>query len=240
MMAWSIMSIGCATTPAPPAAPELVEQVSEAPKLEGPDIKLRYGYMLDRMCFGEDVPQGFATWSAEFYTELPKLQALWDERGEALLDATVETFGKPYDREQMDATILLCHKWVPIGAPVIIPIWAFLDSATQELGATKLAREMFVSVLYHELLHVYLDDNFVAELQGSVLARELMASGESITTVTHVHIASIMTKVYTSTGQAELLERVIALEKTFSPDYARAWEIVQERGPEVFLAELGQ
>lgn len=217
----------------------LVEPSAVVPEIGYPDIELRHGYILDMVCMGDQVPEGFAGWSAELTEELGAFQQAWDTGGDPLLRGTVDLFGKPFARNEMTATILLCNRWVPMGAPVIIPIWRFLDAATQETGTEKLDHDMFVALVFHEFLHIYIEDHFFPNLRASEIAKELQASNEPFLAIAHVHLAAIMMKVYTSGGQQELLQRVIALERTYSPAYARAWEIVQERGPDVFLKEFG-
>lgn len=232
---------GCATTQGEvsPQSEPTPQIVPEAVETGHPEVYLRHGYVLDMVCLGDQIPEGLAGWSAEMVEELDEFQQKWDDSGKPLLKGTVELFDKPFARKEMIATILLCNRWVPMGAPVIIPIWRFLDTASQEAGLEPLDRDMFVAAVFHEFLHIYIEDNFFPQVRASEIARELGAAGEPFMAIAHVHLAAIMTKVYTNQGQQDLLERVIALEKTYSPAYERAWEIVAERGPDVFLKELG-
>lgn len=202
-----------------------------------PDIEFRYAHIFDSICWQGHFPGNTNKWIAELYSSLPTFSKGWKDEGEPLLEETIKQFKKKFKRKEMIASVFLCENYPSIGTPLLVKAVWYLNSP---MKGKPLKLELFLSNVFHELLHTYLEENFSSKLVNSKLALALahLAKGESTTTITHLHLMAIMKSVYLNTDQKKLLGEIVEFEGRFALDYKRAWEIIETEGYEPYLKEL--
>ncbi len=236
MLALSLSVVcACAQSPRPCPAPAPAEVKVIAESKAVPAVKMRYAIVFDEVCWGPEPPAAAVTWIKEMYSQMPAFQGDWDRDGVPLLEATIAHMGKGFEQREMRASLFLCAPFPSLGTPLLIKAGWFLSSP---MNGKPLPRHLFVSNVFHELLHTYLEDNFRAQLINSKIALSYATKGEPRTAILHLHLAALMSTIYTKLGRTEQLQEVIAFEGRFAPAYKRAWEIVAEGGPKALLAEL--
>lgn len=122
--------------------------------------------------------------------------------------------------------------------PFLININKYLDfDRSQKVHCLK-----FSEVVFHEALHIYLDDNFSKLLdesrpEASPLALKYMDLGGHVTA--HLHLYAIQKRVYEINGMSEVWKMICELAKTaHNPGYKIAVDLVNEVGSQAFLNEL--
>lgn len=197
---------------------------------EGPVIKYRYSTVFDRWCTatnGTDVPDSKRQ---QLLGKVDNIQAEWDKLGPKLLATTEKLIGKPFQRREVTATLFLCGRTPSMSMPLLVNGNWFVD------GEKQIPNDMATHIVFHELVHIYLVDHFMGE---TPLRKKYGAEGENFLVLNHLHLMAIQKMVYLELGLEEELSRVIANDSILAKGaYKRSWEIVNEVGHEVFVAEL--
>jgi hypothetical protein len=197
---------------------------------EGPVIKYRYSPVFDGWCTatnGTEVPDSKRQ---QLLGKVDNFQAEWDKLGPKLLATTEDLIGKPFRRREVTATLFLCGRTPSMSMPLLVNGNWFVD------GEKQIPNDMATHIVFHELLHIYLVDNFMHE---SLLRKKYEAEGENFIVLNHMHLMAIQKLVYLELGLEDELSRVIANDSILTKGaYRRSWEIVNEVGHEIFVAEL--
>lgn len=206
---------------------------------EGPAVKYRYSGVFDRWCTatnGTEVPD---TKQQQLMGKVDSLQAEWDKLGPKLLATTEDLIGRPFQRREVTATLFLCGRTPSMSLPLLINGNWFVD------GERQLPSEMATHIVFHELLHIYIGDNFCGSsnpcdfMRDSPLRKKHEAEGEHFLVLNHFHLMAIQKLVYLELGLEEDLASVIENDNLLARgQYKRAWEIVNEEGHLAFVAEL--
>lgn len=93
----------------------------------------------------------------------------------------------------------------------------------------------FTTTLFHELLHVWIDENVNQE---SSLVKKY--STEDVVVYAHIHLMALQKMVYLNLNRPDLLEMIDDGYRNYAPlSYQRAWEIVNDiEGYEVVLEDI--
>lgn len=93
----------------------------------------------------------------------------------------------------------------------------------------------FTTTLFHELLHVWIDENVSQE---SPLIKKY--SSEDVVVYAHIHMMALQKMVYLNLNRLDLLEMIDDGYRHFAPlSYQRAWEIVNDiEGYEIVLQDI--
>lgn len=206
---------------------------------EGPVVKYRYSGVFDRWCTatnGTEVPDAK---QQQLLGKVDGLQAKWDKLGPKLLATTEKLIGKPFRRREVTATLFLCGQTPSMSLPLLINGNWFVD------GERQLPNDMATHIVFHELLHIYIGDNYCESsspcgfMRDSPVRKRYEAKGEHFLVLNHLHLMAIQKLVYLELGLEEELANVIANDSLLARgQYKRAWEIVNEEGHETFVAEL--
>jgi hypothetical protein len=205
---------------------------ARAEQLSHPKIFIEYGSSLDlQIC-----PHGIADVVLnEVNSRIPELQALWQSYEDDLLGATTELVRKPFLRKEETVTGLACPTLKAQAEPILIPIWPFLSSAT---NGHPFDQRFFIGETIHELLHRYIDGILGGMNPSTPLLNKY--AGENLLVRRHLHVDAVQKAVYLRLGRTNEINAIIANDaKYFGPDYARAWEIVNQiEGFDAFIEEL--
>lgn len=170
-------------------------------------------------------------WKDDLHARVAAFQGVWNSEADALLGTAMQVVGKPFPHREMIATLTLCSV-MSMSGPLIINMRRFLQGP---MGGQPASDMLFASLVFHELLHTYVGAHrqpttpLLTEHQATFAAFRLAR--------THVHLFALMQTVYEKLGRAADLQAI----KTFSspsPDYARAWALVDEIGADRWVAEL--
>lgn len=159
----------------------------------------------------------------------PKLQAAWDRDGPILLKMTESLIKKPFHDKEMIGTVFLCKKTPSMSSPLLI-------NGNWFVKAPPMPIDLVTDILFHEIIHTYLDDNF-HNIQTTPLLTKYR--NEEPNVLSHLHLMAIQKKVYLQLGFKERIENVIRFDSdSYRGSYKRAWEIVTLEGADQLLAEL--
>ena len=190
-----------------------------------PEIEFRYAHIFDSICWSGKYPKGSGIWIKELYQTMPTFHKIWKSEGEPLLKEATKMFNKGFKKKEMIGSLFLCGNFISIGAPLLIKAGIHLNSPMKN---KPISMKLFTAVVFHELLHTYIEENFLKEVSNSKIALKYLHTGENRTVRSHLHLMSIMKNVYLNLGETDLLDRVIKFESSFSPSYKKSWEIVKK------------
>jgi hypothetical protein len=107
---------------------------------------------------------------------------------------------------------------------------SFLETSARGLGMERpLSDEEFVGLVFHEVLHKVVDNNFVQERSSVLRALPtawLWGMQNPALLYAHLHTFALEQLAYTNLGLTAELAKVRRQDESFSPEYRRAWEIV--------------
>jgi hypothetical protein len=97
-------------------------------------------------------------------------------------------------------------------------------------------QDAFVCDVFHELLHVWVDEN-INKSTSAMLAKY---QSEDSDTCEHLHLMAIQKMVYFKIGRQDMVEMIDQAYRNFAPaSYRRAWEIVSDiEGNEAVLQDI--
>lgn len=197
-----------------------------------PKVFIEYGSSLDlQIC-----PHGLASSVLlEVQQKLPTLRNLWSSYENPLLGTTTTIVGKSFFRHEETVSVLACPNLKGQAEPLLVPIWPYLSTTTR---GSPFDMRFFIGVTFHELLHRYVDNIFGGLTPSTPLLKKY--SNESLLVRRHLHVDAIQKAVYLRLGLTDEIKAIIANDsKSFGPDYARAWQIVNDiEGPNAFVQEL--
>lgn len=170
-----------------------------------------------------------SAWQTELKNKMSTWQNLWDHDGNLLLKTSIEIVGKPYPDTSYKVALTL-SSMPSISAPLIVNSRYALNSFTK----TPIKNDVFISTIFHELLHNYLDAILP---QRSPLLDKYQAETKGV--VNHLHLFALEKAVYLKLGWQAKLKDVIAKDQSLpNGDYKRAWEIVNHT--EDYLNFIGE
>jgi hypothetical protein len=195
-----------------------------------PSVTLSYAAEFDQACAQQTRYQIDPAWVSELIKRLPEFIADWAKDGPALLRASEEIVGKPFQEKQLWISLSTCS--LPSASdPLLVNMRFSLKSFTP----TPIPEDVTVSIIFHEILHRYLLGRIPA---SSPLL--LKYKDEDDTVKAHLHLLALQKGVYLKLSRVPTLQRVIEKDRELpNKAYTRAWEIVNSREHyQSFLAEL--
>jgi len=197
------------------------EESTQASKSKGyPSVKFDYHFVpFDRACSELGKTEIPVERIEELNERLGEFQKHWDQEGARLLEAMIAATGKPFKQTELVAVMSLCE-FPSMSHPLLINMRRFLESGPEDPPRSM---SSFLSLVFHELLHIYVDDN----LENSPLSEKYAEEPGSVKS--HMHLMAMMKKVYLQLGlEAELQQVINEDRKAGRPIYLRSWEIVNE------------
>lgn len=185
-----------------------------------PQVVLFYAAMFDHVCTIKTTYKIKPSWEHELNRDLLHWQTFWDSEGVLLLKATVKLIDKPFTQQYFQAALSLCN-FPSMSAPLIVNARYALHSFI----AQPIPDYVFVSIIYHEILHNYID-SFLPK-NTPLLAKY---KNESIGVLNHLHLFALEKAVYLQLGLKSKLDAIIAKDESLpNNDYKIAWEIINKK-----------
>lgn len=192
----------------------------QAKEMTTPQVFLYYAQTFDEVCSNKLNYSIAPGWQDELMKRMPAWQTLWDHEGELLLKTSIKIAGKPYPESSYKAALSLCS-FPSMSAPLIVNSRYALDSFTK----TPISNEVFISTVFHELLHTYID-SFLHK--NTPLLEKYKSESKGV--VNHLHLLALEKGVYLKLGWGAKLKAVIAKDESLpNKDYKRAWQIINEK-----------
>ena len=165
----------------------------------------------------------------ELVSRVGEFEAAWNDRGPILLRETVATTGEPFTFLERHAVLHLCPDVPSMSAPLLINSRLYLEATASNVRPLSL----FVSILYHEILHNYLVESFGESFDW--IGDEFADQPPVVRN--HLVLMALEHNVYNRLGLraelANLREYYLA-----SAPHARALAIVDDKGVEYFMSKI--
>lgn len=156
----------------------------------------------------------------DFEKDFPSFQKQWIDMGTTLFQEVYFLFKRGFKQESRTAILSLGSTGGYGSTNILfIGIHSLLDTQKQK----SKTEERFVNLLFHELLHIWIDDNFNAEL--SYFLQKYKNAPQNVRE--HIHLMAIQKMVYITLRRDDMLD---IFNEEYSnvafSDYNRAWHIV--------------
>lgn len=214
---------------------ECLEASAQTPQAHYPEIEFKYdwrSYVMDiigGLYFGTPVTEDM---NKQFDNQLPKFVNTWTKDAPIFFGEVFSVFKQGIQAKNRTAIINLSHK-NSYGSHrfLVFGLQKFFDSEPWVLSASR--EDAFSSLVFHELLHVWIDENLNKEL-SHILTKYC---NEDSSVLDHLHLMAIQKMVYTNTNRSDMLELMNELYQ--GPIYGRSWEIVNNiEGYEAVLQDI--
>lgn len=194
-----------------------------------PHISIHYAESFDNICEWEAQYKISKKWVREVEEKLPAWQNAWRKDGETLLRTTVDLTKIPFQQKTFEVALSLCS-FPSTSVPLLVNARAALNN----FQSTPVPMHVFVSIIFHEVLHRYL-----ATILKEGTPTTNKYRNESLPTLKHLHLYALMKAVYSKLGMLAQLKDIIDADKNLPrPDYGRAWEIVNGDSYNELLREI--
>ena len=172
------------------------------------------------------------SWIFELNARLSEFQKIWDTDSPNLFKILVTEFKKDFLRTEYTAALSACADAPSMPEPLVLNVSRYL---TSYMPANKKPKDMseFVDLPFHELLHIWLDENFK---KTSPIKNKY--KNEPITVVNHIHLFALQSLIYEKSNNAELWKKVRQFYFKKGGGYQRAIEILDKERRKTILAEL--
>ncbi len=199
-----------------------------------PVIRLSYSYdwrgkLID--CIGPTLLKrmGFKSVNAvqgkQFYkNKLPRLMAASEHRLSQLFSTITEKFDRSLSKTHRHIMVYFSHSW-SYGSERILALGLshYLGDEWKELVSQE---DIFTDLIFHELLHVWLDEHMSNE--SSFLKKY---NGEESDVLEHIPLMALQKMTYVQLDRPDMVANLdFAYRNLSTPTYRRAWEIVEHEG----------
>lgn len=202
-----------------------------------PQLSFKYDWkskILDFLgsCFFKKVQKGH---KQQLEKQLPILIGAWEKNCSIFFDTIFSSFERGFKNPKRIASCYLSYN-ASYGSNrfLVLGLRGYLDSETWHCPLNKEGH--FCDLVFHELLHVWLEDNI--DQSKSVLSRKYRHENSEV--IEHIHLMAMQKMVYTHLKRDDLLAWIDHMYRHLAPkDYARAWEIVNDiEGHETVLDDI--
>lgn len=197
-----------------------------------PKIRIKYNRFLDPIFtfYCKNNPElkerGWNDWippeKEEVFKRVKNYKAEWAKYENNILSKMCEISGLNFKRNIIDVHIVSGNSR-PFSNPIVIK--------------SGFSPDEFVDVLTHELLHTFFQDNI--DIFPTKILDEMFPN-ESRTTKNHIITHAVLKYIYLDIlrDPSRLERNILNSKKHSSSDYARAWDIVEDRGYRELIADL--
>ena len=206
-----------------------------------PKVMLAHQGLMERYCAAVSPEKPDPAIVAEIGRRLPEFAAAWAAGGPALMRATVEVTGRPYQFAETLATLHGCPDLESISTPLLIAAARYVEAAKGDGAGGAIPPRMlghFTYTLWHEMEHRHVGDILRALPSRTTPLLEKYAA-ENPVTLNHLHLFAVEQLVHRAMGREEdYHRRGQQYGARGNRPYARAYQIVTAEGAEPFVAEL--
>ena len=195
-----------------------------------PKETIFYASIFDSVCTTKTSYKIDPVWTQEVADQLPAWRRLWDQEGTLLLKTTIKLIDRSFAQQNFQVSLSLCS-FPSMSTPLIINTRYALQSFTDH----PIPDYVFISTIYHELLHNYID-SFLPK--NTPLLKKYRSESKGV--LNHLHLFALEKAVYLQLGWQSKLQKIIVKDESLpNNDYKRAWEIVNKKeNYKDFISEL--
>ena len=164
-------------------------------------------------------------WVTEAQEREKELQAVWDKESPALFQELFKKFPVGFSRKELTGTFSVCHRHPSYNNPLVINVTPLLKSFADEFKRDQYPDYAFVDLVFHEMLHTWLKENFVRDQALMEKYKE-----ETAEVLNHIVLMALQKYTYNKLGRTDLEEWMDKRYSSMSADYKRSWEIVKTEG----------
>ncbi len=197
-----------------------------------PTLFFKSSDLYDSFCASAGNPIDPA-WTQEAFRREKEFSQAWEYDGTGLMEYLYNRFPKGFSRKELTVTISACPRTPSYSNPLIVNVTPFLRSYMQPQNKPPRALYVFVEIVFHELLHNWVDEHLDPE--GPLLVKY---KNEALLTKRHMHLFALQRYVYTVAGRADMYKWMEDAALRAGGAYTRAWMIVEQEGVETFLSEF--
>ena len=190
-------------------------------QIEAPKLFLDYGYVpFDRACESLKDKKIDEALVKEMSERAEEFQQHWDSYGVPLLQDIVNEIGKPFKYRDLVATMSVCE-FYSMSHPLIVNMRRFLKAGPRE---TPHPKHMFISLVLHELLHIYIHGIGTSDLPLGKKYQD-----EPFSVQSHIYLMAVLKMVLLKNGMEAEFQAILDFDRELNrPIYLRSWEIVHE------------
>jgi len=186
-----------------------------------PKVTISHSPPLDAICAlvrGHPIKE---EWKEELSKDVKLFTDMWAKIGPELLGTTEKITGKLFTDKDISARLTLCD--FP-SRSFLFGVSVNMRYALSSFTANPVPMRYKIGVLYHEILHKFLDDHMPTH--SALLARH---RDESPRVREHLHLLALQKAVYLTLGMKDELAELIDIDCQLPGGfYKRAWEIVNQ------------
>lgn len=170
----------------------------------------------------------------ELDKQLPDLMKAWEHNSSLFFEQLFSYFGRGFKNLKRTASLYLSHN-ASYGSNrfLILGLRHYLDPKDWSNDLSK--QDHFCDLVFHELLHVWVDDNIRTD---SFLRTKYCKERADV--LDHIHLMALQKMIYLNLNRHDLIDAIDRAYRNFSTkDYQRAWEIVNDiEGYETVIQDI--
>lgn len=198
-------------------------------KPEVPRLFFSYSWLYDSTVCEKSPPD--QKWVDEILERSESFSNLWLNNGPKFFQVLFDHTGLGFSRKELTATFSVCPNSVSYSNPLVFNMKPYLNSHMNP--KTPFGDDNFVDLVFHELLHLWVGEH----LKNSELRRKYISEAPLVKK--HLHLMAIQKFVYAKMGRLDLIAMLdLNYPRMINKSYARAWEIVNLEGHDVFMSEF--
>jgi hypothetical protein len=195
------------------------------------DLICARGFDYEQIVHSADPNKYRKEWGIELKARVPEFQSAWDSVGPKLLTALESRFHRGFSRREYTATLSACAPSPSMPAPLLLNVTRYLRSYTAPKAPKSL--ELFPDLPFHELLHIWLDENYPRQKK---LERKYKDETPGVTS--HMYLFAVEGAVYEELKMLDLWSEVRGRFIRIGGPHKRALEILDLEGQAVILKDL--
>lgn len=201
---------------------------SESSTNSTPVILFKYTKKYDNEC--NDVSEEMRK---ELVRMIPQFEKIWNKNGVSFVTSLVKTMKKDFKNKQINAELSLCGK-KSFAFPLKVNV---RKRILNKIGKGPAPKDTFENTVIHELLHIWIADNFI--LDNQLLKEFKNKYGYSDTVLVHLHHIALNIYILKNENEFKKIDHLEAMYKIFGGDYLKAWNLIQdEKIYNLFLSDL--
>lgn len=170
-------------------------------------------------------------WSVEIQQRMFEFQNHWDSVAPQIFKVFIKEFKHDFKRKEYSVALSACPDSPSMPKPLILNVSRYLQSYM----APKKPKEMrqFTDVVLHELIHLWLSENFNYETS---IKRKYKSEGDSV--VNHIHLFAIESLVLEKAGFSDIWDSSKSFFAKKGGSHLTALKIMEKEGRDKVLKEL--
>ena len=170
-------------------------------------------------------------WLTEIRQRMFEFQNSWDSVAPQLFKVFIQEFKHDFKRKEYSVALSVCPDSPSMPKPLILNVSRYLRSYM----SPKKPKEMrqFTDVVFHELIHLWLNENFNYE---TTIKTKYKSEGDSV--VNHIHLFAIESLVLEKAGLSDVWDNAKSFFAKKGGPHLTALKIMEKEGRAKVLKEL--